>query len=141
MWTYPHLGVLQLLINSLPVNFNVKIPPHGDSCSSLSGIDVASTLCGGSISPEGTGPSRTEIPLGGAGGGRLIASCGVAATRTSAFSADRVAVLVLLAPKSYFFFLGALDPSLAHLLVVLDLSLRELAVLPEDDVEAKSENA
>ena len=60
----------------------------------------------------------------------------------SAFVAgDRISVLVLLAPKSYLFFLGALDASLAHLLVVLDLCFRELAVLPEDDVEAKSEYA
>ena len=60
----------------------------------------------------------------------------------SAFIAGyRVAVLVLLAPKSYLFFLGALDASLAHLLVVLDLCFRELAVLPEDDVEAKAKHA
>ena len=59
----------------------------------------------------------------------------------SAFAADRVTVLVFLAPKFYFLFLGALDASLAHLLVVLDLSLGELAVLPEDDVEAESEYA
>ena len=64
------------------------------------------------------------------------------ATSTSAFIAGyRVAVLVLLAPKSYLFFLGALDAPLAHLLVVLDLCFRELSVLPEDDVEAKSEYA
>ena len=107
---------------------------------SLSGTDVVSTLCGGSISTEGTGPGRTEIPLWGVGG-RLIASCGVAATCTASVTADRVAVLVLLAPKSDFFFLGALDASLAHLLVVFYLSLRELAVLPEDDVETKPEYA
>ena len=58
-----------------------------------------------------------------------------------AFAADRVTVLVFLAPKFYFLFLGALDASLAHLLVVLDLSLGELAVLPEDDVETESEYA
>ena len=63
-------------------------------------------------------------------------------TSASAFVAgDRVAVLVLLAPKFHFFFLGALDAPLAHLLVVLDLCFRELAVLPEDDVEAKAEYA
>ena len=63
-------------------------------------------------------------------------------TSTPAFVAgDRVAVLVLLAPKFHFFFLCALDASLAHLLVVLDLCFRELSVLPEDDVEAKSEYA
>ena len=54
---------------------------------------------------------------------------------------DGIAVLVLLAPKFHFFFLGALDAPLAHLLVVLDLCFRELAVLPEDNVEAKSEYA
>ena len=63
-------------------------------------------------------------------------------TSAPAFVAgDRVAVLVLLAPKFYFFFLCALDASLAHLHVVLYLGLRELAVLPEDDVEAESEHA
>ena len=63
-------------------------------------------------------------------------------TSTPAFVAgDRVAVLVLLAPKFYLFFLCALDASLAHLLVVLYLRLRELAVLPEDDVEAEAEHA
>ena len=64
------------------------------------------------------------------------------ATSASAFIAgNRIAVLVLLAPKSYLFFLRALDASLAHLLVVLDLCFRELTVFPEDDVEAKSEYA
>ena len=63
-------------------------------------------------------------------------------TSAPAFVAgDRVAVLVLLAPKFYLFFLCALDASLAHLLVVLYLRLRELAVLPEDDVEAQTEYA
>ena len=57
------------------------------------------------------------------------------ATCTAPVSADRIAVLVLLAPKFYFFFLCALDASLAHLLVVLYLRFRELAVLPEYDVE------
>ena len=72
----------------------------------------------------------------------LVTSFARSATSASAFIAGyRVAVLVLLAPKSYLFFLGALDASLAHLLVVLDLCFRELAVLPEDDVEAKSEYA
>ena len=65
-----------------------------------------------------------------------------ATTSTAAFVAgDRVAVLVFLAPKFYFFLLGTLDASLAHLLVVLDLCLRKLSVLPEDDVEAKTEDA
>ena len=72
----------------------------------------------------------------------LVASFTRSTTSTSAFiTGYRVAVLVLLAPKSYLFFLGALDAPLAHLLVVLDLCFRELAVLPEDDVEAKSEYA
>ena len=64
------------------------------------------------------------------------------ATGASSFIAGyRVAVLVLLAPKLYFFFFSALDASLAHLDVVLYLGFRKLAVLPEDDVEAQSENA
>ena len=72
----------------------------------------------------------------------LVTSFARPTASTSAFIAGyRVAVLVLFAPKFHFFFLGALDASLAHLLVVLDLCLRELAVLPEDDVEAKSEYA
>ena len=72
----------------------------------------------------------------------LVTSFTRSAASTSSFIAGyRVAVLVLLAPKFHFLFLGALDAPLAHLLVVLDLSLRELAVLPEDDVEAKSEYA
>ena len=54
---------------------------------------------------------------------------------------DWISVLVLLAPKFHLFFLGTLDASLEHLLVVLDLCFRELAVLPEDDVEAKAEYA
>ena len=73
---------------------------------------------------------------------RLMTSFSRSTTSASAFVAgDRVAVLVLLAPKFYFFFLCALDASLAHLLVVLYLRLRELSVLPEDDVEAKAEYA
>ena len=62
------------------------------------------------------------------------------ATCTAPVSADRIAVLVLLAPKFYLFFLGALDAPLAHLDIILDLSLRELAVLPENDIEAQTEN-
>ena len=62
-------------------------------------------------------------------------------TSTSAVIAgDRVAVLVLLAPKLYLVLLGALDASLAHFLVVFDLCFRELAVLTEDDVETESED-
>ena len=72
----------------------------------------------------------------------LVTSFTRSTASTSSFIAGyRVAVLVLLAPKFYLFFLCALDASLAHLLVVLYLRLRELAVLPEDDVEAKSEYA
>ena len=78
----------------------------------------------------------------GVQGVRLTARSGVSTTSAAAFiTSNRVTVLVLLAPKFHFFFLGALDAPLAHLLVVLDLCLRELAVLPEDDVEAKSEYA
>ena len=57
------------------------------------------------------------------------------AAASSFITGDRVAILVLLAPQLYFFFLCALDAPLAHLLVVLDFSFRELAVLSEDDVE------
>ena len=63
------------------------------------------------------------------------------ATSASAFATLRLAVRTFLAPKFYFVFLSALDASLAHLSVVFNLSLRELAVLSEDDVETKSENA
>ena len=73
---------------------------------------------------------------------RLMTSFSRSTTSTSAFVAgDRVAVLVLLAPKFYFFFLCALDASLSHLPVILDLCFRELAILPEDDVEAQAEYA
>ena len=65
---------------------------------------------------------------------------GTAASATSV-SAGRRAVSSFLAPHLYLILLGALDASLAHLLVVLDLSLRKLSVFPEDDVEAKSEYA
>ena len=62
-------------------------------------------------------------------------------TSTSAVVAgDRVAVLVLLAPKLYLVLLGALDASLAHLLVVFDFCFRELAVLSEYDVETEPED-
>ena len=71
-----------------------------------------------------------------------MAICSGTATRTSSFVAcDRIAVLVLLAPKLYLFFLGALYTSFAHLPVVLYLCFRELSILPEDDVEAKAEYA
>ena len=63
-------------------------------------------------------------------------------TSAPAFVAgDRVAVLVFLAPELYFFFLSAFDASFTHLQVVLDLSVRELSVLPEYDVEAQTEYA
>ena len=71
----------------------------------------------------------------------MAVNSGTAARASSLVACDRVAVLVLLAPKLYLFLLRALYASLAHLLVVLYLGLRELAVLPEDDVEAKSEHA
>ena len=64
-----------------------------------------------------------------------------AASASSVVAGYGIAVLVFLAPKFYFFFLRAFDTSLAHLLVVLYLRLRELSVLPEDDVEAESEHA
>ena len=64
------------------------------------------------------------------------------ATCASSFVAGyRVAVLVFLAPKFYFFFFSALDASFAHLLVVLNLGFRKLSVLPEDYVEAQAEYA
>jgi hypothetical protein len=89
----------------------VKIPPHGDNCMSLSG----------------TGSSAITTRT---------------ATGASSFIAGyRVAVLVLLAPKLYFFFFSALDASFAHFLVVLDLGFRKFSVLPEDDVETKAEDA
>ena len=63
------------------------------------------------------------------------------ATSTASFRACRFAVRAFLAPKFYFIFFGALDSSLAHLPVVLDLCFRKLSVLPEDDVEAQAEDA
>ena len=64
------------------------------------------------------------------------------ATCASSFVAGyRVAVLVFLAPKFYFFFFSALDASFAHLLVVLNLRFGELSVFPEDYVEAQAEYA
>ena len=63
------------------------------------------------------------------------------ARRTSTVATLRLSVRTLLAPNFYFFFFSALDASLAHLSVVFNLGLRELAVLSEDDVETKSENA
>ena len=72
----------------------------------------------------------------------LVTSFARSTTSTSALiTGDGIAVLILLAPKFHLFFLGALDAPLAHLLVVLYLCFRELAVLPEDDVEAKAEYA
>jgi len=66
---------------------------------------------------------------------------GTAARASSFIACDRVAVLVLLAPKLYLFLLGALYTPLTHFLVVLDLRFRKLTVFPEDDVEAKAEHA
>ena len=66
---------------------------------------------------------------------------GTAARASSFIACDRVAVLVLLAPKLYLFLLGALYTPLTHFLVVLDLRFRKLTVFPEDDVEAQSEYA
>ena len=63
------------------------------------------------------------------------------ATSAPAFSAGSRTVGTFLAPHLYLILLGALDAPLAHLLIVLNLSLRELAVLPEDDVETESEYA
>ena len=64
------------------------------------------------------------------------------AARTAAFvTCNRVSVLILLSPKLDLVFLCALDASFAHFDIVLYLSLRKLSVLPEDDVEAKSEDA
>ena len=63
------------------------------------------------------------------------------ARRASAIAALRLAVRTLLAPNLYFFFFSALDASLAHLSVVFNLSLRELAVLSENDIEAEPEDA
>ena len=64
-----------------------------------------------------------------------------AARRTSSVAALGLAVGAFLAPKLYLLLLSTLDASLSHLSVILDLSLRELSVLPEDDVEAESEDA
>ena len=63
---------------------------------------------------------------------------GTTASASSVITWDRIAVLVFLAPELYFVFLGALDPALAHLLVVFNLCLRELSVLSEDYVEAEA---
>ena len=70
----------------------------------------------------------------------LFAGAG-AASASSFVAGYRIAVLVLLTPNLYLLLLGTLDAPLSHLLVVLDLSFRKLSVLPEDDVEAKSEDA
>ena len=64
-----------------------------------------------------------------------------AASAAAFVACDRISILVLLSPKLDLVLLGTLDAPLAHLDIFLDLSLRELAVLPEDDVEAKSEDA
>ena len=72
----------------------------------------------------------------------LVAVDSGPATRASAFVArNRRSVRILLAPKLYFIFFGAFDTPFAHFDVVLDLSLRKLSVLPENDIEAKAEDA
>jgi hypothetical protein len=63
------------------------------------------------------------------------------AAAAPSFAAFGFAVRTFLAPNLYFFFFSALDASLAHFPVVLDLCLRELTVLPEYDVEAQAEYA
>ena len=63
------------------------------------------------------------------------------ARRTSAIATLWLAVRTFLAPKFYFVFFSALDASLTHLSVVFNLSIRELSVLPEYDVEAQTEYA
>ncbi len=65
----------------------------------------------------------------------------LAAGGAAAFIADRGAVRVFPAPEFHLLLLGALDAPLAHLPVVLNLSLRKLPVLSEDDVEAEAEYA
>ncbi len=64
-----------------------------------------------------------------------------ATRRTTSFTTFRLTVRAFLAPYLHFFFLGALDTSLAHFQVVLYFGLRELAVFPEDYVETESEYA
>ncbi len=66
---------------------------------------------------------------------------GTAARAPAFVTGHRVAVLIFLAPKLYFLFLGAFDASLAHFHIVLYLGFRKLSVLPEDDVEAHPEYA
>ena len=91
---------------------------------------------------EATGPGRAEIPLIGGRGLRSPTDVGAGTASTSAFvTGYRIAILIFLAPQLYFILLGALDTPLAHLDIVLDLSLRKLSVLPEDDVETESEHA
>ena len=69
-------------------------------------------------------------------------SMAVGATRgAAALAALRFAVGAFLAPYFHFFLLGALDAPIAHLPVVLDLGLRKLSVLPEDDVETEADHA
>ena len=64
-----------------------------------------------------------------------------AARRATTFATFRLSVRAFLAPYLHFFFLGALDASLAHFQIVLYFGLRELAVFPEDYVETESEYA
>ena len=64
-----------------------------------------------------------------------------AASAAAFVACDRISILILLSPKLDLVFLGTLDASFSHFYIVLYLSLRKLSVLPEDDVEAKSEDA
>ena len=63
------------------------------------------------------------------------------AAAAPSFAAFGFAVRTFLAPDLYFFFFGALDASLAHLSVVLNLCLRKLSIFPEDNVEAQADYA
>ena len=64
-----------------------------------------------------------------------------AASAAALVACDRITVLVFLPPKLDFIFFSTLYSSLAHLDIVLYLGFGKLSVLPEDDVEAQSENA
>ena len=63
------------------------------------------------------------------------------AVTASEIAAGRIPFPVLPAPEPQFFFLCADDPALAHLLVPAYLSLGEMPVLPEYDVETQSDHA
>ena len=67
------------------------------------------------------------------------------ATRAGGASARPVAAGylfgILFAPKRHFFCLGAFDSQFFHILVVLYLSVGEMSVLAEDQVEAQTYHA